>query len=480
MRRPLLALLAVVVGAVAVAYLLLRGEGPRAHAQLARLSPPEATDVSAARAPQSEVVVATQAGRPRVALAGSNDIGSRRMRVYDSVDGGSSWRSRLLPLPRPALCATGDPAVAIDGAGRQFYAFLGVFCRGRVQVDLRVFVTSRAGPTAKWRVPLLAVRQKSRTLGDDRPSLTVDKGARSPHRGRLYLGWTRFSVAGPAVFADPDATEVDLLKVSALVSHSDDHGRHWSKPLVLSRQGNPFEVRLATARDGAVYATWRDATSNAIFVASSPDGRAFGVPKLVAPAVVRADRSCHTFRARIPAQPKRCVSPNPTIAVDATDGPRSGRVYVVWGSTSLNQSQDVYVAAFDPDLKPILGVRRLKQVDPPEGFPGPDQFLPTSSLDQSTGDLWACYYQTVGSSRRRARFTCTMSEDGGETWLPPRAATTVTSDESRRPANVANGYGDYEGVAAAGGGALAAWTDGRRLRRLGEEIYAARLGVKRG
>src|SRR5207248_2917324 len=84
------------------------------------------------------------------------------------------------------------------------------------------------------------------------------------------------------------------------------------------------------------------------------------------------------------------------------------------------------------------------------------------------------------SPQRRARFTCTTSEDGGKTWLPPVAATTVLSDETRRPANVANGYGDYEGVAAADGRALAAWTDGRQLKRLGEEIYAARLGVRRG
>src|SRR5207247_3075788 len=115
---------------------------------------------------------------------------------------------------------------------------------------------------------------------------------------------------------------------------------------------------------------WRWSKSTAFYASSSVDERKFGTPKLVAPAVVRPERSCHTFRARIPAQPKRCVSPNPTIAVDASDGSRSGRVYIVWGSTSLNQSQDVYVAAFDPHLRPLLGVGRLKPVNPPEGFPG--------------------------------------------------------------------------------------------------------------
>ena len=67
--------------------------------------------------------------------------------------------------------------------------------------------------------------------------------------------------------------------------------------------------------------------------------------------------------------------------------------------------------------------------------------------------------------------------DGAKTWLPTVAVTTVPSDESRKPANVANGYGDYEGVAATGDGALATWTDGRQLKRLGEEIYSARLGA---
>jgi hypothetical protein len=117
----------------------------------------------------------------------------------------------------------------------------------------------------------------------------------------------------------------------------------------------------------------------------------------------------------------------------------------------------------------------VAQVNPLEGIRGPDQFLPTAAVDRADGRLWACYYQSVGRSRRLARFTCTASDDGGSSWSRPVAVARKPSDESRRPANVENGYGDYEAVVAANGRALAAWTDGRRLATRREEIYAAPL-----
>jgi hypothetical protein len=479
-RMVVVGLVALAIAAVVAALALTRGGSRAADLRLARLAPAQATDVSRARGVQSEVAVALDPSNPRVAIAGSNDLPARAMRVYSTVDAGGHWRSRSLPLPSSSVCGTSDPSVAIAANGRQFYSFLGISCPGLRGPATRIYVSSRTPAGGAWRRPLVAAaRSRSRVpFLDDRPSITVDNGVESPHRGRLYVGWTRFSQAPFDEWIDPDSDEVHLVDTSALLSYSDDGGRHWSKPAVLSRRGDPLEVRIAVARSGSVYATWRDARTNAVYVSSSANGRAFGRQELVAPSVVRPEQSCHTFRARIPAQPKRCVSPNPTIAVDTSAGPHSGRVYVVWGSTSLNQSQDVYVAAFDSELHPKLGVGAVHQVNPAEGFRGRDQFLPSAAVDAENGRLWVCYYLSIGKAGRSARFTCTMSNDGGEHWLRPIAATTVASNETHKPADVANGYGDYEGVAAAGGKALAAWTDGRDLRRRREEVYAIRLSAR--
>jgi hypothetical protein len=432
-------------------------------------------DISGARGPQSEVALAADPSHPRLVLAGSNDIASARMRVYESEDGGLTWARGLVPLPPHGdVCATSDPSVAIGADGRRFYGFLGIPCRR----DRRpgVYLATRRGQ-GRWRTYPQAIAHPDRlTLSDDRPSIAVDAVRGSAHRGRLYAAWTRFSLDPSALWADPDEEGVDAIGTTVLVTYSDDGGRRWAKPTVLRGSASPHEVRLAVGLHGAVYAVWRDVKSNAIFIAVSHDGgKTFSQGSLVAAAEVRAEESCHSARARIPAQPRRCVSSNPVVATDVSSGPRAGTVYVVWNSTALNMSQDVDVAAYDASLHPNLGVGRVAQVTPLEGIRGPDQFLPTAAVDRADGRLWACYYQSVGRLRRRARFTCTASDDGGSSWARPVAVARKPSDESRRPANVANGFGDYEAVVAANGRALAAWTDGRRVATMREEIYAAVL-----
>jgi hypothetical protein len=75
-------------------------------------------------------------------------------------------------------------------------------------------------------------------------------------------------------------------------------------------------------------------------------------------------------------------------------------------------------------------------------------------------------------------FHRTGSDEGAKTWMPV-PGTAVASEESRRPANVENGYGDYEAAVVDGRGLLAAWTDSRALQSLKEEIVAARIEVRR-
>lgn len=435
-----------------------------------------AADVSSARGPQSETAVAVDPADESRILAGSNDIHLRKMRVYASADGGERWTSSVLPLPNSAVCAASDPGVAIGRGGAEYYSFLGIRCQGRRAVGAAVYVASRPRPGAAWRLPAKPVGSAPRlTLADDRPSLAIDLGSGSPHRGRLYVAWSRFRFDVSSIWADPDEEEVNPVEVTAVVSHSDDRGRTWSTPTIVSQVGMPLEIRLAIARDGQVYAVWRDAETDSIYVSRSTDGSRFDDRRFVAAAVVRSDRSCHTFRARIAAQPKRCVSPNPVVAIDDSPTKHTGTVYVVWGTTGLNGSQDVDVASFMPDLSPKIGVGRVQLVGPTEGMAGNDQFLPSATVDAVTGRLWACYYATTRPGGTKARFTCTASDDGGRSWRPSVPVVAVASDESRSPANVANGYGDYESIAPAGRALVATWTDGSRLATRGEEIMSARV-----
>jgi len=137
-----------------------------------------------------------------------------------------------------------------------------------------------------------------------------------------------------------------------------------------------------------------------------------------------------------------------------------------------NGTQGVYAEAFDDRLRRLFRVR----VNPADHKPA-DQFLPASAIDPITEDLWSCFYDTTGdASRTHAWYTCTVSHDGGRTWLSPVRAADAPSDETHGGYQQ---YGDYEGVAAFGGVAHPIWTDTRKEPSRAEEVYTTAIRATR-
>jgi hypothetical protein len=150
---------------------------------------------------------------------------------------------------------------------------------------------------------------------------------------------------------------------------------------------------------------------------------------------------------------------------------------VTFARTGANGAEDVFVSAFDGALQPLAGFPR--RVNRPDGPVRSDQFWPASAVDQATGALWVCFYDTRGDPRRvKTFYSCTASTDGGRSWSRAVRAASVASNE--RQAAAASGpyggeYGDYEGLAVANGVAHPIWTDSRRLSTRAEEIYTTAL-----
>ncbi|MFL6004922.1 MAG: hypothetical protein ACJ744_01610, partial [Gaiellaceae bacterium] len=341
-----------------------------------------------------------------------------------------------------------DPVVAIGPNGRQYAGFLARRQGTSDLSDIGLFVASRPGAASDWQV---ARADAQAGIGNDRPAIAIDERS-----GRVYVAWTRF---------------YGQRRLPVEVASSGDGGRTWSVPVAVHEAGPELFASIAVAPDGAVYVVWDEFFAGRIGIARSEDGgRTFGPGMEVAgyEEGIWGTTDCEPYGVPIPAQREDCVRPNPIVTAGAEG------VYVTWAAAGANGSQDVFVRAFEAGLRPRGDARAIR----PDDERPSDQFWPTSAYDRSAATLWACFYDTRGADApARARFTCTASRNGGDSWLEPVGAARVASDETR-PGARRTGFGDYEGVAAAHGRAHAVWTDSRRLPLWGEEIFSSRLRLR--
>jgi hypothetical protein len=418
-------------------------------------------DLSRAHGAQTEASIAADPQNPRVLLAASQDGYACALRVYSSDDGTRSWRSSVLSTPgaeptgrhpawRGHLCA-GNEWVGIDPTGRQYLAFVA----GDVPLSRRgytLFVVARRSDHAQWERPVQVDPSKAGI--DDKPMLLVDTSPRSPHRGRIYVAWSR------SVSSDVR---------SVLVAHSDDAGRSWSTP---EQIGEGWGVHLALDTDGALFAAWWGGDGYLAISRSTDGGDHFGSPRRFLSLL----RYYGFGAALIPAMRRELVHPNPALDADRSRGKYAGRVYTA-SSIPGSHGRQISFTAFTPRLGKLF----TRRITLPHAHKARDEFNPSLAVDKSSGTVWLCFYLTgAGPKRPLATYSCTSSSDGGSHWRTIRPVATVPSNEAqtggfRTPSGIDNEYASYEGLVAQQGVAYPVWTDTRNLRRLREEIFASRV-----
>ncbi len=440
-------------------------------------APRRQVDVSRAAGTQSEVSVALDPSDPNVLVAGSNSTSEEGIRAYTSLDGGSSWSSSRAPAQPPATRYASDPAVAVDRAGREYYAFLARVARGGAHTAYRLFVATRPGPHGAWDTHRRPVAALLGATVDDKPAIAVDNRPSSPREGRVYLVWSHIYKSGEAPI---------------VISHSTDGGLRWSRPHRVSGLADGgIGASVTVAPDGGLYVVWLGPNGTLFDIygaVGAPGGEQFGPVRPVTSIDAAPSEECGGFnRIALPAQPG-CTNPVPSAFLDEDSRPR--RVHIVYADEGSDGALDVFSLALGGRLQALGGGRsKPRLVSPPSRLPS-DQFLPVSALDDATGAAWVCYYDTRRDpARRQAVFSCSVSTNGGTSWSLPVPAASVSSDETQttaRHAALLREYGDYTGLVATGGLAHPMWTDSRRLTTLDasfspylEEIYTTMLHQRR-
>ncbi|MCK1637153.1 exo-alpha-sialidase [Bradyrhizobium sp. 157] len=202
---------------------------------------------------------------------------------------------------------------------------------------------------------------------------------------------------------------------------------------------------------------------------TSPDGRIFhdvldGATLADGTDVAVSDiQITDQFQAtsKLPAQPDRGVWSTVTIDADRSGGPNDGRIYISYTDRASTATDDTNIfVRFSDDG----GCNWSCPIQINDDGGTTSQFLPRLALDQTTGDVYAAWYdaRNDAANNQQVDIFTAVSVNGGTSWGPNEQLTTAQSDESmNNPLRDPNNYTEYMGLAAFGGAAFVGWTDAR-------------------
>jgi hypothetical protein len=296
------------------------------------------------------VVAAFQIGRWRT--AGASGIG-----WATSVDGGTTWKSGVLPSltvhgSRPGpYTRSSDPAVAYDSAHSVWLISVLALLDGPGGSNdelLSALITSRSPDGLSWSSPVVTAPTQDH-YSHDKNWIVCDNDARSPLRGRCYVTWT-------AVVGNREALGV---------ASSTDGGVSWSPPtIVTSIAGSAWQPLVQP--DGSlviVFVTSRDLKATR----SADGGTSFSTPVTIASL-----RDSPTPGLRAPSLPSAELDADGRITVgwpDCRFRPACGRVasptdLVITSSTDGRRWTRVRRVPTGPDLDGLAHVLVGLGVDP--------------------------------------------------------------------------------------------------------------------
>ena len=335
--------------------------GPAALSANVRANNPAADAPSAA---QSEVSIA--ANGDNVLLAFNDGQGflvfprTHLQGVAWSTNGGASFTDGGAPPTIPGYLWDSDPVTAVnENAGEFWFAALNSNSAAARNGIAVVKATFSSG-TVNWGTARMVRWTNDAEVVLDKEWIAVD-----PASGRLYVVYTSFGASTP--------TDTILIQSSA------DGGLTWSNPLALSDPGDDGFVqgaRVAVGPAGEVYVTWYVIGRNPPYQDAYPVRKSTNGGATFAPATTAA-YVFSNFSSGAPGFNRPRGITFPTLAVDRSNGPRRGRVYVGW-----QESVDFYN---DP-----LGERaRVTETEPNDAFAQANTFIVGDSLvgTLSTGDL---------------------------------------------------------------------------------------------
>ncbi len=354
-------------------------------------------NISGTNGAQDETWVVYNPANPKNIVAASNNTRYNhagvgyKMAAYYTKDGGETWKISTTPsnmnvyIPRPPSggMTNFDPGLAFDSQGRLFYSY------GFAQIgdddetsDNGVFVNVSEDGGATWSDPIPIALENTGSANQafhDRYSIAADVNENSPYKDRVYVSWQRFRV-NPGV----------------LISYLKDYDNMEWSPLI-NISGNNYRTQSpmpAVGPNGEVYVVWRQSASNSttnMFFNKSTDGGKTWLPSPKLFMNMRNMGIVNTQSGRwvLPDKQQIRMSSSPYIAVDRSNGPRRGWIYVVTAGDDASGNPHVYLTKSTDGGNTWTNMQIIDDNDN-----GTDVFFPAIAVDPVTGMVSIFYYSS--------------------------------------------------------------------------------------
>jgi hypothetical protein len=425
---------------------------------------------------QNESSIAVNPTNPLNLIASAVDYRANSSTwVYVSHDGGKTWENINLGKPFANWRSTNDPSVKFDanGIGYLMHGGFGETGDGPVLFgENGVFIarTTDEGNTWEAHIPVILHRgpQTLDSTFEDKYYVHVDNSPDSPYFTHVYTPWKR-------VTPRDSATEI-------VISKSVDNGENWSEPLRVSERlpgssedttfGQSFPL-IETGPAGEIYCVWNHGIEHGIgFVKSTDGGASFTEPKIIFNYDIFGETMLipnqgyrHTVKGGVRAEAY------PVIAVDITNGPRRGYIYLCWAADNY---PNVYFARSedggDTWTDPVIVHSDTTN----------DQFWPWMAVDPTNGELGIMYLDSREDEQNLLTDVyVSFSDDGGDTWID-RKASDVSFDLRRNPFAYNAFAGDYSGCAFYDGIIYPSWVDMRNTEQqlADNDVYTAIINTR--
>ncbi|HET9494313.1 MAG TPA: sialidase family protein, partial [Chloroflexia bacterium] len=360
----------------------------------------------------------------------------KRVWIYGSTDGGSTWPVQLHMPGLPPTVNESDPVVMARDDGRIYVSCLTTGNEG-------IFITWTDDNGTTWQ-PSVPIIQNQPVL-QDKDWFAIDNNPASPFHHRMYMMYA------------PGANYV-------VEHHSTDGGLTWSPRQQIGGSNTEYTYPVV-ASDGTVYNfmmyNWGNGQIGTVQMTRSTDGGAtWSTPSTVAMADqagyhIRPSDQFRFFSIISAGVDPLSQGPNHTLYVSWTDD----RAFNTTGTDVL------YVKSTDGGAtwgQPI----NLAQVSGRPECPGCDNITPMMTVGQD-GKVHAFWLDRADDPAPPAgtglfHSWYTSSTDGGATWDP---ATRVSTEPQNLnvgfPPGSGDAAGDYWGLDVSGDSVYVAWNDTR-------------------